>query len=143
MISTKEGGVSMVKLKKIMVNIETALTLTGLKVMNAFADDLDAASILNAAGSNDSVDKIGNTAKSVVNSVYINMRNIGVIIAVIALIVGFIRLGINRNSQKREAGKDTIIWVCIAAFLIGGAVALIGAALNVGASARMQNYTGV
>ena len=94
----------MVQLKKMVASIETALTLTGLKAINALADELDAAAILNGAGSNTSVENIGNAAKGVVNSVYINMRNIGVIIAVIALIIGFIRLGINRNSQKREAG---------------------------------------
>ena len=127
----------MVQLKKMVASIETALTLTGLKAINTFADEVDAASILNGAGSNDSVDKIGNAAKGVVNSVYINLKNAGIIIATIALIVGFIRLAINRTSQKREAGKDAIIWICVAAFLIGGAVAIVGAALNVGANARV------
>ena len=127
----------MVQLKKMVASIETVLTLTGLKAINALADELDAAAILNGAGSNTSVENIGTAAKGVVNSVYINIRNIGVIIAVIALIIGFIRLGINRNSQKREAGKDAIIWICVAAFLIGGAVAIVGAALNVGANAKV------
>ena len=118
--------------------IGTALTALHLSAVQASATTpTDAAAILNAAGSNESIAKIGNVAKGVINSVYIGAVGIGVIICVISLIVGLIRIGIHKSSQKRDIGKDSIIWACIALFLIGGAVALIGAALQIGANARM------
>ena len=125
------------KLKNATVGITTAIASTQLLVAQTLASTpTDAATVLNNAGSNNSVERIGNAAKGVVNSVYTGVINIGVIIAVIALIVGFIRLGFNRNSQKREAGKDSIIWACIALFVLGGSIALVGAALQVGANAK-------
>ena len=126
------------KLKKATVGMTTAIASTQLFVAQALASTpTDAATVLNGAGSNTSVDKIGNAAKGVVSSVYTGAINIGVIIAVIALIVGLIRWGFNRNSQKREAGKDSIRWACIALFVLGGSIALVGAALQVGANARV------
>lgn len=126
------------KLKNATVGITTAIASTQLLVAQALASTpTDAATVLINAGSNNSVEKIGNAAKGVVSSVYTGAINIGVIIAVIALIVGLIRWGFNRNSQKREAGKDSIIWACIALFVLGGSIALVGAALQVGANARV------
>ena len=126
------------KLKNATVGITTAIASTQLLVAQALASTpTDAATVLINAGSNNSVEKIGNAAKGVVSSVYTGAINIGVIIAVIALIVGLIRWGFNRNSQKREAGKDSIIWACIALFVLGGSIALGGAALQVGANARV------
>lgn len=126
------------KLKKATVGMTTAIASTQLFVAQALASTpTDAAAVLNGAGNNASVDKIGNAAKGVVSSVVTGATNIGVTIAVIALIVGLIRWGFNRNSQKRESGKDSIIWACIALFVLGGAIALVGAALQVGANARV------
>lgn len=127
-----------IKLKNATVGTTTAIASTQLLVAKALASTpTDAATVLINAGSNNSVEKIGNAAKGVVSSLVTGATNIGIIIAVIALIVGFIRWGFNRNSQKREAGKDSIIWACIALFVLGGSIALVGAALQVGANARV------
>lgn len=88
-----------IKLKNATVGITTAIASTQLLVAKALASTpTDAATVLINAGSNNSVEKIGNAAKGVVSSVYTGAINIGVIIAVIALIVGLIRWGFNRLS---------------------------------------------
>lgn len=112
---------------------------TVMLAVTAFANPPDdAGAIIGNAGRNTSVENIGNTAKGIASSVYTAVFSGGVIIAVIALIVGFVRLGINRNSQKRDSAKDSIIWVCAALVVIGGCVALVSAGLQIGSNMRTE-----
>lgn len=129
--------------RKLAVQAGTVVSTVGLRVINALAaeaggDELNVKEVLQNAGDNPSVKKVGDAVNSILGSFRSGLTQVAILLALISFIAACVRFGILKSSQKRDSVKDAMLWICIGVFLISSAAAIISAALQLGASIRTE-----
>lgn len=107
--------------------LSALVSTTLIKAKIAFANDFD---FLTGKG-NGTFDKANEMAKETGASLYSFLRTIGIIGLVVSIIFCAFSFS-SKNANKREEGKNHILWISVSGIVIFGAMALIGILSNIG-----------